>query len=530
MAAEQEDRVTGGGRSITVAVTALAIVVGVTLRLWFLMTPQGRMDGDEALAGVMVQHILRGHQYTFVAGQLYNGSDEQYLQAALALVVPVTQFTLRLVEVALWVVTAVLVAVTTRRLTGSATRAAIATWLLALGPYFAVWRSIRAHGSYAGTELVGVLAILTVIRLRSTGRGAVLLGLCCGFTLWAAWTTAYLVLPAVLYALPVLVRRWRTAAAWLGGLVVGCLPALIWSLDRSRLPGLSAEKSHNTPLQRLYNLVHYTFGEFSGMTYYNGHGGAPYLVLPVLLLLGGVWLGACWTMRQDWRALVTMRPGPVDPRVMLLAVVPVVIVAYAASKYTWYVGEPRYLFAATPALPMGVACVVSWPGRSVRRLAGAACGLVAATGSVLSIGLLAEHSGHSPGYSVACLRQVTDYLVAHHETAVYSDYWSGMPLQMEAGRSLSVGPRTTGRTRFPELRERADASPSPVYVEGHIPDSMGEDSDQVTVVDNALKKHGVQAQRHGVSCMVVWDHLSRPLGPIALGIGVPLTHADLRNS
>lgn len=530
MESGRETSLCGGPNPATLAVTVLAIVGGVALRLWFLTSPQGRMDGDEALAGVMVQHILRGHNYAFVAGQLYNGSDEQYLQAALALVVPSTQFTLRLVEVAIWAVTAVLVGLTTRRLTGSAARAAIATWLLALGPYFAVWRSIRAHGSYAGTELVGVLAILTAARLRSSGRGAVVLGLCCGFTLWAAWTTAYLVVPAVVYALPVLMRRWRNAAPWLGGLVIGCLPAVIWSLDRSRLPGLSAEQSHNTPLERLYNLAHYAFGEFTGMTYFNGRGGAPHLVLPVLLLLAGVWLGACWTMRQDVRALVRVRPGAVDPRVMLLAVVPVVVVAYAASKYTWYVGEPRYLFAATPTLPMGVACVVSWPGRSVRRLAGAACAVFAVTGGVLSIGLLAEHSGDSPGYSVGCLRQVTDYLVAHHETAVYSDYWSGMPLQMEADRSLSVGARTIGRTRFPELREKADANPSPVYVEGHIPDAMGEDPDQVTVVDNALTSHGVRTERHQVGCMVVWDHLSKPLGPVALGIGVPLTQADLRNS
>jgi 4-amino-4-deoxy-L-arabinose transferase-like glycosyltransferase len=531
-------------------------------RLWFLTTPQAVLDGDEAMTGLMVRRILAGHPYAFLADQRYNGAVEQYLQAATWAVLPQTPFTLRLAEVGLAVLACWLVYRVGRELLGPG-RGWLAAALFALGPFFAVWKGVRSHGAYPTSEVLGLLAIWVALRLRADApaarRLAAAFGLVAGAAAWSAWAAAYLLLPAAAWLAPQLRRRPGLLGPLAGGALAGYLPALAWAVVHRHLPLLVGPQPASTPAGRLRLLFGPVSREFIGVGYFGAAPGWPAAAqTAAVLALAAAYLYACWRRRSGLLALLRLRADGRAPADLLLLVPPVATGLYALSKYTWWAGEPRYLFAAYPALALGLAAlpprqrpagatrragrpaaVASYRAGRTRRAGWAAAvasyragrtrwaGWAAAVAVALlvvvgatSVGTAVRHAGDGDAGRDDCLRQAAGWLAGHRVTAAYSDYWTGMPLQLLAGDGygLSVGPMDSGRAKFPELRRAADAAP-PAYVLSHAPDQLGQAPDQVEAMDRALAAHHVRATRTQVGCTTVYTDLSPPLRPWELGVG-----------
>ena len=64
-------------------ILASIIFVGIALRLYLLFSSQVIIEADEALVGLQAFGILRGERPIFYPGQVYGGSLESYLVAAL---------------------------------------------------------------------------------------------------------------------------------------------------------------------------------------------------------------------------------------------------------------------------------------------------------------------------------------------------------------------------------------------------------------------------------------------------------------
>jgi hypothetical protein len=521
---------------------AAAIVGCAAIRLWYLTTPQATLDGDEATTGVMVRRILDGHLYTYLAGQHYNGAIEQYVQAATLALLPDTAFTLRLTQVGIACVACWLIYIAGARMLATRWQAALAAALFATGPFFNIWKGVRSHGAYGTGQILGLVAIYAALRLRNVRRGRegdpieaddpdapagrrwfAVLGLSTGLALWASWSAGYLILPALVYASPTLWRRKREAAiAGLPALVAGYAPALGWAVAHGMLPMLGGPQPERTPWERLASLVSPVLREFVGVGYRYGHPGWP-IVLQYALL-------ATFSIGYVVAVVRRLRSGKSAPTDMLLLTPPTVALLYAASRYTWWTGEPRYLFVAYPALALGIAALVPrFPGRSLdglsrrsgmaRRSAAVA---VLTVWACTSATFLARHHDDGPRDLPGCLTAANAWLRGHGVTHIYSDYWTGMPLQFYAGDRLLVGPVGGGRTKFPEGRHVVDADPNPVYLAGHIRDPMDEEPDHVAQVDAALAAHGIRSQRTEVGCVVVYEHL-RPLErPWEIGLGLPM--------
>jgi hypothetical protein len=523
-------------------VAAAAIVACAAVRLWYLTTPQATLDGDEATTGVMVRHILDGHLYTYLAGQHYNGAIEQYLQAAMLLLLPDNAFTLRLTQVGIACVVCWLIYIVGVRMLATRWQAALATALFATGPFFNIWKGVRSHGAYGTGQILGLVAMYAALRLRNVRRGRevdrtepegpeasagrvwfAVFGLVTGLALWASWSAGYLILPALVYAFPALWRRKRaTASAGLPALVAGYGPALGWAIAHGTLPLLGGPQPERTPWERLASLGSPVLREFVGVGYRYGQPGWPIVLQYAVLAMLGIGYAVAVVRR--------LRSGKSAPTDMLLLTPPTVALLYAASPYTWWTGEPRYLFAAYPALALGIAALVPrLPGRSLDtqfRRSGLARRSVAvavvAAWAVTSATFLARHYDDGPRDLPGCLTAATAWLRGHGVTHVYSDYWTGMPLQFYAGDRLLVGPVGGGRTKFPEGRNIVDADPDPVYVAGHVRDPMDEEPDHVAQLDAALATHGIQSQRTKVDCVVVYQHW-RPLKrPWEIGLGRPM--------
>jgi hypothetical protein len=503
------------------------LVGGAAYRLWYLTTTQAQLDGDEAMTGLMVRRILAGHPYVFLADQRYNGAVEQYLQAAVWVALPQTPYTLRLVEVGLAVLACWLVYLVGRELLG-ARRGWLAAALFALGPFFAIWKGVRSHGAYPTSQLLGLLAVWLAVRLRADAARAPWLaaafGLVAGAAAWASWPAADLILPAACWLAAQLRRRPALLGALAAGALLGYLPALAWALRHHHLPLLVGAQPGPGPLGRLHLLAGPVLREFIGVGYFAAAPGWPAALQTVAVVgLAAGYGYACWRRRAGLLALVRLRTDRRQPADLLLLVPPVVVAGYAASTFSWWAGEPRYLFAAYPALALGLAAIP--PGRQLGRRVGGpavAAALVAVVG-VTSIGTAVRHAGDGVAGRDDCLRAAAGWLAGHRITAAYSDYWTGMPLQLLAGDryGLSIGPMNSGRAKFPQLRHAADAAP-PVYVLSRLPDPMGQAPDEVDAMDRALAEHGVTAVRTQVGCTTIYTGLTPARRPWELGRGKTL--------
>ena len=96
-------------RRALVLVAAAGAAAGIGFRVWALLLPQGGLDADEAVVGLLTHGILHGTLPAFFPGQGYGGTQEEFLAAPLVAAFGLHAWAIRLVVDALWAATALLV-------------------------------------------------------------------------------------------------------------------------------------------------------------------------------------------------------------------------------------------------------------------------------------------------------------------------------------------------------------------------------------------------------------------------------------
>ena len=344
-------------RRTLAVVTLLGAAVGVALRVWAVLLPQGALDADEAVVGLQVHGILHGTFPVFFPGQGYGGTQEAFLAAPLVALFGLHTWTIRIVVVALWAVAAVLVwriglRVLDRR------RAVLAAVLFWIWPAYFVWKSTRAHGFYGSELVLGLAVLLLVLRVaeRPLRRDLVLLGLALGCGLWSSPQVAIVALPALAWL--VWRRRdvLRGAGYVAGGAVVGALPWLLGNL-RHDWYSLHPGANEGPWSAHLHNLVVSTLPEALGLRLawsfeWLGTAALGYLVYG--LLAAGFVL------------VLLRRSRRLAPLLLIVVAMPVF---YFLSPYTWLQSEPRYLTLVVPVFALLVAWALTTPIRAAAALA-----------------------------------------------------------------------------------------------------------------------------------------------------------------
>ncbi|MDX6397074.1 MAG: hypothetical protein QOJ43_482 [Gaiellaceae bacterium] len=432
-------------RRLLQLVLAGAIVAGVALRAWVLSSPLGTLDADEAVWGLMARHALDGELSTFYWGQSYGGTQEVLLTAAVFALVGSGTLALKLVPLALFAVAAVLVWRVGIRTVGEPA-ARIAAALFWIWPSYAVWKSARAHGYYSSALVLSLLLLLLVLRLRDrpSTRDAALLGLVFGLGWWATPQVALIAAPA---------------ATWLALARRGALPRLwpaIPAATLGALPWLVANIRHDW--------FSFAFAPGGG-TYLSRFRGFFTATLPMALdlrvpfsldwSLGPVLSGLLLLAALAWLAYLALR------RRARLGVLIAVAVAfpflYAASPYTWFVDEPRYLVLLMPVLALLLA-------EGLRRPQVAALGVAVAC--ALSITGL-QRMEDSPRYQTRTgrvdvpddLGPLLHALQARGDRTVVANYWVAERITFESAERIVATSH-----RYPKFSERVAASESPAHV------------------------------------------------------------------
>lgn len=492
-----------------------AVLVCVAARIGYLLYPKVNFNADEASTGLMVRDILHGHNYTFYAGQSYGGTIEQYLQAGMyeVLRLPQDRFTLRLVQVALSVASCLLVYACAGRMLPTRWHAVLAALLFAVGPWFNVVATATSQGFYVASQTLVLAALYCVLRLEASTRDdssrlgwALGGGLCAGLAVWTAITTGYVLAPLLIWAAPLLGRRLRLWAAALLGAAVGAAPMLAWSVRHRHVPLSTFPGPKTSVPERLGNLFGPVLREFLGLSYRLADGGPPRIVQTavVCLALGGYGY-ALWRRRRGLAALLTFRIAGRAAGDILLLIPPFVVLLVAASPASWYTDTPRYLITAFPFLAIALAAAVP-----TRRAVVPGTALVAAV-CVLSLWFFvtAQQEPRIPRRERA-MRTLTTLLVQDHETRIYAEYWTAIPLQYLVGDRLTVAV-CIGAQRFPAAQRAVAAVPNPVYVT-----STANDSDATLL--ETLRAHHVTYRVRSVDYLRVYDRLSPPASAAQLGV------------
>ena len=457
--------VTNGGRFASWAMVALLAVAGVGFRLWFLASPLGLVDGDEAVVGLMARRALDGSFEAFFWGQEYGGSQEALLVAALlALGVP-GRWAMELVPVGLHAGAALLVWRIGLRTLARPGAAAFAAGLCWAGSPALLWWSTKERGFYGFTLVCGLAALLLLLRLsfcedqvpekgsRSSQNQWVAagLGLMLGLGWWASPQILHFAVPGIVWLAWTGRRRLgevaRTLAVAAPAAVLGALPWL-WANAGTGFASLEPAAGRTTFGDPLPVFFEYGLPMVLGLR-------APITLaweLPAAdLLYAGVVVGLTLVVIAGPRRLGLVR--------LAVATFPAV---FALLPTTYYYGEPRYLDFLWPLLALlAGAALVHLPvvGRAVAVAAILAVTANGVAGMTQLEGPPGEPFEDVSPEPVGPLVAALDDLGADR---VYADYWVAYRLTWETGGRIVASPLTDVRDHV--LDGAVRMAPAPALV------------------------------------------------------------------
>jgi hypothetical protein len=489
------------------------------------------LDADQAVTGIVAQRIGAGEAFPpYFPGQAYMGTLEQYLQAPILLVAPDTKLTLQILGAALGAATAVLVLMVGRRVTGSPWGGVLAAAVFAVWPLYSLTKGVSSHGAYAAGTLIALASLALAFRLEPRTRAAPLvaagLGLAAGLVVWELWLGAFLLIPALVWALPAVRRDPGLLLAAGAGAVVGAAPFLIHRLGGGWGQDWSAPAPPGTTVtSRAEALFDPVLGLFLGVGRPDGSGVlswlSPRLVVIAALLALAV---ALWRRRRGLLALVTLREegrAPVDA--VLLAFI-VAGPLYILAKATWYTAEPRYLFTLYPAVALAVAAgVCALPRREVRigvaavLLAGMVALTVVQTREELRKGPVTFTLVGAGTIDMARLPDDVAELEAMGVREAWADYWLAYPIVYLSGGDVSVAPFT--HSRFPHLLNRVRDDPDAPLI---APEGAAADG-----IRAALEETDTTYTERVAGQLVVFSDLSPAVTPRELGLRPCVEDCDL---
>jgi hypothetical protein len=414
---------------------AFAVAAGIALRVWILTSPLGMLESDEAVSGLIARHMLDGEIAALYWLTPYGGTLEPAVAAAVFAVVGSGVVALKLTTLGVFVAATVLTWRVGIRTVGPAA-ALVGAALFWVFPAFLVWWTTKARSYYGMGVLLGLVALLLVLRLRErdSRMDAAGLGLALGLGWWTTPGIAMVAVPALAW---LLVRRrsaLRLAPLALPGLLLGAAPWVAWNARNGWLSldftPLAAEES--TFAERLEHLFVHVLPTWFGMR-------VPFS----LEWVAGPLLG--WTVvalaLAAFVVALLRRPQRLEPLLVVIAAFPLL---YALSAYTYYFAEPRYVVYVGPLLALLLGRAFTAPP------AAAAAVAVAVVLSTVGLARMERDRLFQPevaeGRPSGDLKPVIDLLEREGERYVLANYWIAYRLSFESAERVIA--TSTGFVRY----------------------------------------------------------------------------------
>lgn len=433
-----------------------ALIAGVALRAWILTGPLGMAESDEAIVGLMADDVLDGTFHVFYWVNYYSGTQEVLLTAVLFALVGSSVVAMKLVPAAV-IGVACLVTWRIGRRTVGEPAARVGAALMWVWPPFLVFWSTKARSAYGVGLLCGAVVLWMALRLRDrpSRLDAAVLGFALGCGVWSTQQTLLIALPAVAWLLvrsPGVLRLSHYALA--GGLVGGA-PWIAWNAThgfKGVLPVTSVAGEESTYASRFGDLFTIVLPEWLGLRLPYSKDWLVWAPLGVALTVAALALLVVAFVR---------RPSRTEPLLVIAAVYPFL---YAATSFTFFTDEPRYLTFIAPVPALLLALLLRRPRVAVGALA------VAVAWTALYLVRLEDQGRFRYLGQPADMGPLISLLEEQGQDRVFADYWIAYRLDFESRERIVA--TSTGFVRNQEYDElvKAARDPAYVYVEGSPPD------------------------------------------------------------
>jgi hypothetical protein len=488
---------------------AVAVLLATALRLYFVLTPHGILDADEAIVGLMGRHILRGEFPTFYYGQRYMGALEPNLAALGFAVAGASPITLKLVCLVTSLLLVGLTMELARRALGLGP-AIVAGLLMAVPPLFMTVWSVKARGGFIETLVLGTVVLLLAQRMvEADGTRRLRVALVLGLVGGLAWWTCQLIVSYLAAAVVLIVR----GAGWRAGLralpiaattfLLGSLPLWLadWLGELGAKPVWDAAPPVTAAAQLVNTLTIGLPALLGPGSFWPSAPAIEALTAPLLAIYALAWLSLGWTRVRARRRGTPEGARETGATLDAIVTLPALtILACGLSSSGASVSEPRYLLPAAAAMPLVLAAWLSGLWRLGWR--GTAAALVVALLGMNIAGHFLAPWTWAP-VAPASLDEVAAFFEARRIPVVATSYWVGPRLSFESGeRVIGVSMRNAPERHPPysALARRADRF-AYAFLRG---------TDDIGVVATKLGDLGVQYARTPVGGMVVFHDLRLP--------------------
>jgi 4-amino-4-deoxy-L-arabinose transferase-like glycosyltransferase len=437
----------------------IALLIGAAiLRIDFIRASGFVIDGDEAIVGLMANHILHGAELpVFYYGQHYMGSLEPVCAALMFWLFGSSPFVLQLTPL-LFSLALVVVMYALGREVGGQVVGLVAATLCAFPPVALVVWSYKARGGFIEVLVIGALATLFFVRwikrepsrLGNAAGCALLLGV--GW--WVNNQIVYFIVPLGLFGVLYLVESLRSRRlnvlrtaiiCFVSALCffVGGAPYWVYNLrngfpSRGMFGFAPIDKVGEYFVGLWTNALPILLG---AKRFWEGPGSLSWSVLAVYVVygcvLGGVLLGRKKEISRLMRSQVD-RESQVE---LFFAIIFVACAVFCVSTFGWLSQAPRYLLPLY--IPLFVICGVwvKFLGAHSRRLASfALVALVALNlascfwGGRAIPGEPVVHRGERVSRDHTALIQQLEKLGI---TKVRTNYWIGYRLAFETDERVT---------------------------------------------------------------------------------------------
>jgi hypothetical protein len=500
----------------------LILIIGLVIRVDFLVAGGGVLDGDEAIIGLMAKHIKEGSSFPiFFYGQPYMGSIESYLAALIFGIFGVSGYGLLIVPTIISVLLIPLVYVMARSFVGRAA-ALFATLYVAVPPQPLIIWSIKARGGFIETVFIGAIVFLILAKAIRGERPPrpILLGFTLGVSWWINFQALYLIaISAIVYLcltlncrLPYYTSRvgfmLRQIALGGGAFLVGSAPFWWYNFNNNfasfgtfvaggssdRLGHLQGFFSEALPVL-LGARREWSFDDVfphSALLAYL----LLFLILAVYLCLRVGELGALLTQRQ------LSKSSPLEILPLFGALVSLIFIL---SSYGWLSQAPRYLLPLYLSIPVlfGFAVV------NMNRYFAGVFAVAALSLNVSSLYMGGRAIGGQPfvteGERVSVSHtELNKWLLDNNVTFVRTNYWIGYRVAFETEERVRfVRFQEPGFARIPAYEVEGRAKPM-LEVPYVLTPKQGE------IVKRAMRLKGIAFSELSLSGYLVLFNISEP--------------------
>ena len=485
-----------------------ALSLALILRGGLLLANLVPFNADEAVVGLMAQHILQGQRPIFFYGQAYLGSLDAWLVAGAFALLGESVWAIRLVQIALFLGTIATTYWLALRIYRSEWMAGAAAVFLAIPPVLVTLYTTVSLGGYGETLLLGNLLLLLALALlqnrphRAGERiaGWLSFGFLGGLGFWTFPLILVYFLPALVAAIVLHWRRWAALAAGAGliaaGFLLGAAPWVWFSIANgpitvlealgSAIAGASSPQPVFAAFEHAFNFLLFGPTVIWGM---RPPWGAEFLALPLVPFALATHIGATgFVIRRLSRARDAARLG----RLLLAGVCAAVIAAFILTPFG---ADPsgRYFLPMAAPVALFTAELFHWlrlRRRQRRSLWRKWFGQVLALGLVVFYwwGNVQSAAAYPPGLSTQfdpnvrvdqrSLSDLMDFLRAEGETRGYTNYWVSFPLAFLSREALIFEARlpyhadlryTPRDNRYPPYAAQVAASERVAFITTRTP-------------------------------------------------------------